>query len=214
MDRQNVQGLFEGNAVALFNPMAAIGAPAAPGQVLMDQESRSNWFGPVYDAGAVGALDGCQNPQQVGNGLLAEVNRRDSTMDASRWDYSGSMLRERHIINAWNAVNNIGGGLFNVPIAGIFVKGVKVSVQGRSKNHPGLMYLMYRKNPNDPVKFKETIGMSKAYFPARKVAAGWVPGVGLPNIKWEIPQIWIGGYTYSRIRYTIFYKIRSGALPS
>lgn len=188
------------------NPaLPAIAAAGGGGVQPHDAPARQVWFGPLYAPLGAGGLDGVGNPTAIGDGMLAHISAKDPMMTQNRWDYSAAQLTPLDIINAWNRVNNPGGGVFNVPISRIFVKGIKVNALGRSISHPGIMWVITKKM-DDVFKTREQVGKTKAYIATNKIPAP--VAVGGINLRWEIPSVVIAGPTYTRLRYTVYYKLR------
>lgn len=233
---QAAQNITVDNGDKLLEGTANPARPAVTaGQAVMPklESSVSIWFGPsstaanialenaaalapgyIAPVGPVGNArnDAAGNTNNLGDGLLLEVNRRDLAMSQNRWDYGGFEFNAASIISAWNRVQNAGQGVFNVPITGVYVKGIKVSVAPRAQNTAGLVYFMTRADRQQPVKLRESIGKGRAYYKTKKNTQGQLVVGNL--IHWQLPDIWIGSYVGSRVKCTVYYKIKGSALPN
>ena len=169
-------------------------------------DARLAWYGDQYAIGAGGAVDGFNNPTGMGNGLLAEVAKRDPMMGITRWDYSGFDVTPALIRQKWNAVNN-GGGLVAIPATQVFFKGIKVNVLGRHMDRPGLMYLGTKKSNQHPYKLREQVGKLRAYIPCVREK------VQQPTLMfWSMKPTTVGGPVGSRVRVTCYYKIKMNTI--
>lgn len=179
--------------------------PAGHTQAVFNQAARDSWFGPLYAAGGAGPVDALNNPTTVGNGLLWMVSTKDDNMTFNRWDYSSYPITQTEIIAKWNANNNLAGAALQIPATSIFVKGVKVNAQGRNSTMPSLCYLGYKKA--GLYKTREQINSIKGYFSTKKETVG--VNIGGAAYHWSLPQIDIGSTVFTRIKITVYYKIKN-----
>jgi hypothetical protein len=158
--------------------------------------SWSAWFGPAYAAGGalIAQVDGNGNPTQVGNGMLQQINRRCPDIGFNSYEYGAFFIDRAQLMQIWAQV------MPNVPIGEIFLKGYKVSVLTGNTNINSPFFLFYMKDAAAAGKYRQNIGKTKAYFKARKDLA-----VGAP-VKWNVPNVWIGGLCTSNISIKLYYK--------
>jgi len=191
----------QANAIQVAIPPAAVGPPMP-----FVQEARDAHFGPAYALGAGGAVDGNQNPTTNGDGVLAQLALRDPVMDSARWDYSSYALTAEEITDAWDARNN-GGGFVAVPSTAVYFKGVKINLITRSLNSPSLCYLSTRKSLNHPFNIREQVGKIKGYYPTIPSKVAVAAGAGR-LINWTIPEIVATSTVFTRIKVTVYYKVK------
>ena len=189
---------------AISNPALPAPRPAA-GITAHDPQARVAWFGPQYAAGGPGVMNALGNPNTVGNGLLSILAAKDDMMNPGRWDYSAYKLTQAEIIAKWNANNNVAGNAIQLPASSIFVKGVKINALGRNTNLPTLCYLGYLKE-GGIYKTREQVGKIRGYFATKKLTNP--VNIGGQNYRWSMPEIDVGATVYTRIRVTVFYKIK------
>ena len=133
------------------------------------------------------------------------ISTKDDNMTFNRWDYSSYPIQQADIIAKWNANNNVAGAALQIPATSIFVKGVKVNAQGRNSTMPSLCYLGYKKA--NLYKTREQINSIKGYFSTKKETLG--VNVGGVVYHWSLPQIDIGSTVFTRIKVTVYYKIKN-----
>lgn len=199
-----LDSVVTGNPLIRYQPVPAV-LPAGGQVQAHDPDARTAWFGNAYAAGAGGAVDVFGNPTTVGDGLLWPLSTKDDSMVAQRWDYSAYGLTQQEIIDKWNANNNVAGAALQIPASSIFVKGVKINAQGRNVQMPTLCYMGY--NKGGMYKTREQIGRIKGYFATKKETNG--VNIGGVNYRWSIPRVDVGATVYTRIKVTVYYKIKN-----
>lgn len=206
IDAIRIVEILRGEAVTAF---AAVAVAGAPNIKAFDQAARDEWFGAAAygGGGAFGphALDGFGNPTTLGTGLLSWINGKDVMMDHTRWDYSAYGITNTTIVQAWNRMNNVVGALVPIGMNHLFVKGVKVNVLGRDTGRPGLCFTAITK-PDTPIKLTEQIGKCKIYAATTKQDPP--VNIGGVNIRWKLPGLAVAGPAFSRVRVTIYYKLK------
>lgn len=199
-----LDSLLSGNPIIRYVPIPQVMPPGAQISAHFP-EARRSWFGNSYAPGGAGALDANGNPTTVGDGMLWHLSTKDDNLIRERWDYSSFGVTQEQVIAKWEANNNVAGAALQIPASSIFVKGVKVNAQGRNVALPTLCYLGY--NKGGMYKTREQIGKIKGYFATKKEPAGI--NIGGQNYKWSLPRIDVGATVYTRIKVTVYYKIKN-----
>jgi len=202
---QNLDTILAG-APHIRTPAIPQPLPAGHNILAFNPVARMSWFGPLYGPGGAGAVNAATgNPNTVGDGLLLMVAAKDDNLNPDRWDYSSFPVSQEDIIARWNANNNVPGNALQIAANTIFVKGVKVNAQGRNTAMPSLCYLGYKKA--GVYKLREQIGNIKGYFSTKKEPNGVVIGGTVYN--WSLPKIDVGSTVFTRIKVTVYYKIKN-----
>lgn len=170
---------------------------AANPPVLASPNAQWVWLGQNF------APDAAGNPTNNGDGLLYQVNLRDNIIDYRNRRYSAMTVSAAGITNSWARLNP------NIDIKNVFVKGVKVTCVSRDTTQTDMFFVMTRRSTQTPLKFRESLTKTKAYFKTAKLdPVADAAAIANGTVRWKLDDNWIGGPVGARIKVKLYYKIK------
>lgn len=183
--------------------------PAGGGLVGFNQGARDVAYGPLYGAAAANVqqrLDANANPTTIGDGALAAISTRDSSIYFGRWDMSATLINLQYIVDSWARQNQPQAPAAHVPhlqthftLNQVMVQYIKVTCKSSLPNQP--VYIL--RNASDAVPPRYIVGLGKAKVVAKPRI---IPSTNNQGLRWAYGETIVVAPVCSHFQIKIRYR--------